>query len=228
MKQFTNVFVLAISMVLLLGCESTKRTGYVDVSLEEVKGMLKGELTVDGVYERLGSSFNPFAREGELYPFPPPEQLLDESLNNRPYKVMPKPNDLLLSSRNWGNFYYKMSDGRDLVFWYKGKYVVEARYGKIYLKGCDKHIYGLGISDKNHFQPDTELKLKFTLKDKEFTTADTLKEYISVLPKGSVIDYYGSCEFIVKEKRVVIDRLLWEVKELCQKNGLVFIYYPAG
>jgi hypothetical protein len=125
---------------------------------------------------------------------------------------------------NWGNFWYNLPQNKYLLFWFKGPYIYEANYDGVELKGAGPKTY------KMYFDFDYKKQtFSICLDNERFEDVNSFKNYLSKLPKNSIIEWQHSDIIFTSIKEPI--RTEEEVKSFekyCNEAGIILIQYLGG
>ena len=126
--------------------------------------------------------------------------------------------------QTWGNLSYKLSDGKDLYFWFKGQYVTEAGYDKTEIIGIRSSIHTLLVQCE---RGDTKLIWRFEMDGKTFADLSKLEKYIKSLPKKAVVEHQF-CDTPIGGQPLQTKADIDKLHQICKKADVVLIIYPGG
>jgi hypothetical protein len=133
------------------------------------------------------------------------------------------------NNSNWGNISYKLADGQYLYFWYKGEYIVSAKYGRTVLKGILPKIYKLSWSYKVSKQNNIRHRIfSYLISGHSFSDYDDLKKYMLTMPEKSIVEYQSTCIVSFKNQPFISIEQIEDFKSFCKKNNIILIWYPGS
>ncbi len=156
--------------------------------------------------------------------------LSNELTINELYEKLGKP--VTATENNYGSIIYQTDKGKYITFSFKGHYVVGARHGDMSIKGVSHNIFKLQTKYKllEQQENDTSIKFEFeyTINDRSFRDYNDLKEYMSKLPKKSVVEYQNTCLRFSPDQPFTSNEQVEDFKTFCKQQDVVLLWYPAG
>ncbi|NQZ59073.1 MAG: hypothetical protein HRT88_16595 [Lentisphaeraceae bacterium] len=132
--------------------------------------------------------------------------------------------------RNYGFLFYT-ANGKNLIFYYKGKYIVGAKYGNESIEGIQPAtLLQLKITTKQlENVKDTRMfKFEYSLNKTVFKSFDKFIIHLNQLPKDSMIEYWQSCMLSYKNEGRLRYKKIKELEKLCKQNDVILILHPSG
>jgi hypothetical protein len=195
MKYTAASTILALHLF-LVGCSKEFReTETYDLSLRNVKSLLSKELTINELYEKLGTP-------------------------------------VTVTKNNYGSIIYPADEGRSIIFSFKGPYVVGAEYRGKSIKGVSHNIFKLQTKYKLLEQQENDALIKYefeyVINGRSFKDYNELKEYMSKLPKKSVVEYQSTDLNFFPNQPFTSNEQVEDFKIFCEQHGIVLLWYPSG
>jgi hypothetical protein len=125
---------------------------------------------------------------------------------------------------NWGNVMYEMPDKKYVFFWFKGPYIVGARFDKTELKGIQPKLYRMDLI----WDWKNQVHL-FALDDERFADLSSFEARLRKLPDHSIIEWQHSDVVITKvPKPLSAKEERKSFEDFCGEAGIILVQYPGG